>query len=527
MPIYEVLERHRRENPLAIATSGDNGELNYRELANQVDAVAKSLVASGVEKGDRIVTLAPPCEAFWISYLATVSIGAVWSGLNPRYRSLEYQARLQALQPKVVFTCSVLDGRDYCREMQDAVDTFADDFSAEVVSFESPETSTVVRYDSFLARGNSITGDSYESCRNDVADDDIAVIVYTSGSTGLPKGAMLSHGAMLRCASTSARWLGDSLEKAIMAYPINHIGGLNGLCMNVFMYGGCIRFLARFSIPDVIEIGERENITFVGHGQTTLAMLVDTEGFDLTKMRACRTLIHGGSKTSEKTLAYFWPLDAAITSVYAQTESCGYILRSLRDASLDVAANTLGKPLDGVDIRIVDPQTGEVLKPGDVGELQAKFDWIFSGYFNNAEATEEAITSDGYLRTGDLCKIRPDGNIELVDRIKQMFKSGGHSIFPAEIEQAICLHPSIALAAVLGVDDDRFGTVGLAFITAKAGTSIDIEEVSEFLKERIANYKVPKHYRVLSEMPTLPNTKIDKQALKELGNALPRERTCN
>jgi len=323
---------------------------------------------------------------------------------------------------------------------------------------------------------------------------------------------------MLRCAAAQVDWIGSGLAKAIMPWPINHIGALNGVCMSVFSYGGTILFLKKFLVQDMVEIEEREGVTFIGHNQTTFTMLSEVPGFTVDRMRACKVLIHGGSRVSEQTLQQFQSLNAYIASVYAQTESCGHILRTLPDASLEVMANTIGKPYGGVIIRIADPATGDELPPGEIGELQAKFDWAFSGYFKNEEATRETFTDDGFLRTGDLCLIRPDGNVELVDRLKQMFKSGGYSIFPVEIEHVICTHPEVAMAAVISVPDSRFGQVGYAFVAPSKGSTITESELADYLRQRIANYKIPKTIHIMEKMPLLGIAKIDKQALKDLLN---------
>jgi acyl-CoA synthetase (AMP-forming)/AMP-acid ligase II len=520
MPIYESLNTHRRNIPDAIAATNGTETLTYSDLAGQVDTLAKSMVASGIAKGDRIVTLAPPSIEFWISFLATVSIGAIWSGLNPRYRQHECRMRLQELQPKLVLVLEdSIDGRDHFEEIQHILNNGANSDSTEIFSFG--ERNDEFSFDRYLSRSEKVSEEQYRTALSAVRDEDIAAIVYTSGSTGDPKGAMLSHGAMLRCAAASVEWLGDSLQKAIMSVPINHVGGLNNLSMNVLSYGGTIRFLAKFSIEDILEIGDQESVTYVGHNQTTFTMLLGLSDFSLEKMSACKALVHGGSRTSEKTLAEFTSLDSSISSVYAQTESCGYILRSQQNATLDVMANTLGKPVDGVTIRISHPTSNKELPIGEVGEMQAKFDWAFSGYYNNSEASDAAFTADGYLKTGDLCLLRSDGNVELIERMSQMYKSGGHSIFPTEIEQVICSHPDVAMAAVLGVTNELFGEVGYAFVMPIQGTALTEHEVDDFLRQQIANFKVPKTIRLLKSMPLLPNTKIDKQALKDLLNDNP------
>jgi len=517
MSIYQLLDDHRRSIPGRIAAANGSQELTYADLAARVDALAMSMAASGIGKGDRVITLAAPSVEFWISFLASVSIGAIWSGLNPRYRQHECRVRLNDLQPKLVLVLEdSTDGRDHLDELKSILGDEANAISSEIFSFG--ERDDEYAFSRYLSRGEKISDRDYKSALASTRDEDIAVIVYTSGSTGNPKGAMLSHGAMLRCAAVAVEWLGDSLQKAIMAVPINHVGGLNNLCMNVFAYGGTVRFLARFSIEDILAIGEQESVTYVGHNQTTFTMLLGLPGFSLEKMSACRALVHGGSRTSEKTLAQFLPLKAQISSVYAQTESCGYILRSEQGATLDVMANTLGKPLPGVTIRIADPASNQALPIGEVGELQAKFAWPFSGYYNNSQASDAAFSDDGYLKTGDLCLERADGNIELIERMSQMFKSGGYSIFPTEIEQAICRHPDVAMAAVLGVEDELFGEVGYAFVMSEKGSGLTERALDEFLREQIANFKVPKTIRLLTTMPLLANTKVDKQALKDMLN---------
>ncbi|MCH9693277.1 MAG: acyl--CoA ligase [Gammaproteobacteria bacterium] len=520
MPIYESLNTHRRYIPDSVAATNGPETLTYSDLAGRVDTLTKSMIASGIAKGDRVVTLAAPSIEFWISFLATVSIGAIWSGLNPRYRQHECRTRLEELQPKLVLVLEDdIDGRDHFEEIQHILNNGANSDSTEIFSFG--ERNDEFSFDCYLSRGEKVSKEEYRTALSAVRDEDIAAIVYTSGSTGDPKGAMLSHGAMLRCAAASVEWLGDSLQKAIMSVPINHVGGLNNLCMNVFCHGGTIRFLGKFSIEDILEIGDQESVTYVGHNQTTFTMLLGLPDFSLEKMHACKALVHGGSRTSEKTLARFSSLDSSISSVYAQTESCGYILHSQHDATLDVMANTLGKPMGGVKIRISHPTSNKELPIGEVGEMQAKFDWAFSGYYNDSKASDAAFTDDGYLKTGDLCLVRSDGNIELIERMSQMYKSGGHSIFPTEIEQAICRHPDVAMAAVLGVKNELFGEVGYAFVMPIQGTALIEQDVDEFLRQQIANFKVPKTIRLLKSMPLLPNTKIDKQALKDLLNDNP------
>jgi len=254
MPIQDKLEYHRLAIPGSVAVADGKVELTYSAVAERVDELARSLLASGVKKGDRVITLAPPSIEFWISFLATVSIGAIWSGLNPRYRQHECRVRLEELQAKVTLVLPGDDDRDHLEEIQDIINDSDAGISTEVFSFCEVYGSSGQSYSRLLARGTVVHENRLSAARSAVLDSDIAAIVYTSGSTGTPKGAMLSHGAMLKCAAASMAWLGDSLQKAIMAVPINHVGGLNNLCMNIFAYGGTIRFLSKFSIDLIMQM---------------------------------------------------------------------------------------------------------------------------------------------------------------------------------------------------------------------------------------------------------------------------------
>ena len=233
-------------------------------------------------------------------------------------------------------------------------------------------------------------------------------------------------------------------------------------------------------------------------------------------MSSLKLLIHGGSKTYAETLRKFLPLNTNISSVYAQTETCGYVLRSNFDASLEEMTNTIGKPIEGVEARICATDSYQDLGEGKIGELQLRFDWPFSGYLNDEFATKSIFSHDHFLKTGDLCMRRKDGNYEFIDRINNAFKSGGYTIYPAEIETVMLEHPDVGAAAVVGVDDEKFGKIGFGFLTAKGDKRINCCEMDAWLRRELANYKVPKRLKVLDSLPKLLNTKIDRQRLLEI-----------
>jgi acyl-CoA synthetase (AMP-forming)/AMP-acid ligase II len=207
-----------------------------------------------------------------------------------------------------------------------------------------------------------------------------------------------------------------------------------------------------------------------------------------------------------------------MSSVYGQTETCGIITYTDGAASLADMADTVGKPLAGAELRIAGPE-GQILPPGDVGEIQIRGPYIMSGYYRMPEATQEAFTPDGFLRTGDLGFVRADGNLVFTGRLKEMFKSGGYNVFPLEVEQIICTHPAVEMAVVVPVPHEKFQEVGHADIKLRDGAALQAEDLKQFLRERIANYKIPKSFRFLNDLPLLANGKIDRRALKDRASA--------
>lgn len=452
--------------------------------------------------------IGPPCADYWISFLAACAVGAIWVGLNPRYRTREYAYVLEHAAPKVVLAVSPWDGRNYDQEIAEVVAE-----QTKIVTIGEP-AGRAVEQDEFLAAGERIDATRLERAMSLVTPDDVAALVYTSGTTGAPKAAMLSQGAITACAEVSERWMGDSLDAVVMGAPINHVGALCNLCMNVFFRGGRIVFLRRVDMHEFLRLGEQEKTTLLPLGHTVFGMLLDTPGFTTERLRFGRLLIHGGAKTTEAMLSHFAHLPARIASVYGQTETCGIVTRTVPQATLEAHANTLGEAVEGVELRLADAVTGLPVVDGDVGELQVRCNFLFSGYYGDAHATAAAFADDGFLKTGDLCRLRADGNYELIDRIKLMFKSGGYNVYPSEVEQAIGEHAQVRGAVVLAMPDEKYSQVGFAFVAVAPGSGLSEQSLRDFMRERVANYKVPKRFYLCETLPTLPNLKYDRVALK-------------
>jgi acyl-CoA synthetase (AMP-forming)/AMP-acid ligase II len=506
--VYDILEFHARRTPDAEAAVDEDLRLSYSELRDGVDAIARGLLAAGVGRGDHVAILTPPSMEFWLTYLATTSIGAVWQGVNPRHQKPEFAYQLGDSKPKTVFVRSPYDRRDYCTEVQEAaghVETF-------VAVGEA--TGRAVELGAFIAAGDAVDDRALAAARGAVDPEDIGVVVYTSGTTGRPKGAMLSHRAIVQMALDNVRWGREGFERALMPAPIDHVGGLNNLSMCVFTYGGTLVFFHRVDLAEIIELSAEEKPTLMVANPTTFVMLMAVNpSLESPLNQSLRLTIVGGAVTPLSMLELWEKQCPNTVCVYGQTETTGMITVTDPGAPMEIVADTFGKPLPQATLRIA-REDGSECDIEEAGEIQVKGAYVMSGYLNRPEATAEAFTSDGFLRTGDLGKKRPDGNFSFVGRLKEMYKSGGYNIYPQEIEQALCSHPAVSAAAVVPVPHEMYQEVGHAFVMPIPGETVTGQALDAYLRERLANYKIPKAFTVEAELPLLPNTKIDKKALK-------------
>lgn len=502
----QMLALRAQVQPDALAVIEGERRLTNAELHGRVNELACALLCAGVQPGDRVATLAPPGIGFWMTFLAATSIGALWQGLNPKYQRNEYAYLLADAAPKVVLVRSPFDGRDYLEELQA--------LATHPVRFVRMDDAVGAGLDDFVAEGRNIDTAELAARIDAVQPEDAAVIVYTSGTTGQPKGALLSHRAIVQTALAHVRWIGQGLDCTICPAPINHVGGLNNVCMAVFAAGGRIVFVPRVDMALLAAATAREKPTYLVGSPTAFAMMLGIPGFSFEAYKGLYdVVVFGGAATPLAHLRELAKSGARLSSVYGQTETTGMVTYTAFDAPLELVSQTLGQPIDGMQMRVATPE-GKPLAAGETGEIQMRGISVMSGYFNRPQATREAFTADGWLKTGDLGLVRPDGEVAFAGRLKEMFKSGGYNCYPVEIELAICEHPDVAQAAVVAVPHDTFQEVGHAFLIARPGCTIDLAAVDAFVRARIANYKIPKSWSVLEAFATLPNGKVDKKAMR-------------
>jgi fatty-acyl-CoA synthase len=369
----------------------------------------------------------------------------------------------------------------------------------------------------FEGRGALVSNEELARARALVDPGDAAMLVYTSGTTGRPKGAMLPHRGLVKCSEVQAKiWTADPL-RILNNFPINHVGCVGDICCYVLVSGGTIVFMEQFEPAEIPGTIQRERITVYGQIPAMFSMTLEAAdrraGWRAgSVLKSVQIIIWSGAAASRELILKLREITPRMSSSYGLTESVGSVTYVRDTDDLEILADTIGWPHPAYEFRLASPE-GEPVPVGEPGEIQVRGDFIMLGYLNRPEATREAIDDEGWLHTGDLAVERPDGAIKLIGRLKEMFKSGGYNVYPREIEIALEAHPAVRLAAVISVPDPLYVEVGHAFVVADGVTD---DQLREHCRTRLANYKVPKRFTIAAELPLLPIGKVDKRALKAM-----------
>jgi acyl-CoA synthetase (AMP-forming)/AMP-acid ligase II len=343
---------------------------------------------------------------------------------------------------------------------------------------------------------------------------DPALLVYTSGTTGEPKGALLPHRGLCRGNRTQTEiWSAEPI-RTLNFLPINHIGCVGDIGCYTLVGGGTIVFQEKFDPLESLKILERDRITVWIGVPAALQMTIEHPQFREFDLSAIQLIVWGGAAASTALIQSLLEICPRVTTSYGQTESTCSVTFIEPTDDMEHLSGSVGTPVPEYDFRIAD-EDGNSLPSGETGEVQVRGDFIMVGYWNRSDATRDAIDDDGWLHTGDLGLIRSDGSLQLVGRSKEMYISGGYNVYPREIENLIETIKGVVCAAVVGVPDKLFGEVGHAYVQIEVGTGIEEKSLSDFCRSGLANYKVPKRFFVESELPVLPIGKIDKMKLRK------------
>jgi long-chain acyl-CoA synthetase len=474
-----------------IAIKLDDVELPY-SVVDQAAARAAGLLASkGIGPGDRVGVMLPNVPYFPFVFYGALRLGATVVPMNPLLKRREVAFHLQDSGAELLVAW---------KGFAEAAEPGAEDAGAECIVVEQGE------FEKLLGGADPV---------EDVADredDDTAVILYTSGTTGTPKGAELTHGN-LRAATQISRDLVDAGPDSVTfgALPLFHVFGLTCSLNTAFLAGGCLTLLPRFDAGRALEIIERDKVTtFLGVPTMYGALLnhPDRDTFDASSLDLC---VSGGAAMPVEVLKGFEEaFGCKVLEGYGLSETCA--IGSFNQPDRERRAGSIGFPVPGVEMRLVDDDGNEVAQ-GEVGEIQVRGPVVMRGYWNKPDETASTL-QDGWLQTGDMAKVDEDGYFHIVDRKKELIIRGGFNVYPREIEEVLYEHPAVREAAVLGVPDDSLGEEIGAAVALKEGEDASADDIRAFVKERVAAYKYPRQMWFVDELPKGPTGKVLKREIE-------------
>jgi acyl-CoA synthetase (AMP-forming)/AMP-acid ligase II len=507
--ISDYVEWYAERSPSAEALVLDARRIDYAQLASEVRALSRAMLAAGVKSGDRIATLATPHPDFFIIFLAAASVGAIWVGLNLRYQRNELEYVLRDSRPCLVFSRTRIRDRDFTEDIE--ILQAALPSARWVVLGGDPLCANSTPQAEFIASSAATSIAALRVARAAVKPQDPALIVYTSGSTGSPKGALLAHRGLAVCCRVQHRYWGTTPLRTLNFFPVNHIACVGDLACFTLVGGGCSVFLEQFSAAECLAVIARERISLWLGVPTTFVLSLRDPNFASSDLSSVQKIAWSGAAASAELVDSLLRLGKWLGTSYGLTETVGSVTFTGDGVSRSALIKTVGKPAPEYLFQIVDAAENPVAA-GEVGEIQVRGDSVLIGYWERSAATGESFNA-GWFKTGDLARWSDDGSVELVGRKQEVFKSGGYNIYPREIEIALERHRAVRLAAVVAVPDAVFGEVGHAFVIPQPDATIVPGELDLHCRQHLANYKVPKGFTVLSDVPMLPVGKVDKRAL--------------
>jgi acyl-CoA synthetase (AMP-forming)/AMP-acid ligase II len=488
--------------------------LTYAALEEEVERLARALLASGIEAGDRVAIWAPNSLAWIVTGLGIYAAGAVLVPINTRFKGGEAGYVLRTSEARMLFTVTDFLGTDFPALLEGVERR---EVLKETVVIDGPLRPELVSRESFLGRAAAVPAAEVGAREAGLTAESTSDIIFTSGTTGAPKGAMLTHGASVRTYRAWVERVGlQPRDRYLVVYPLFHTAGLKSCALACFLSGATAVPHAVFDVPSVMRRVVEERISVLPGPPTVFLSIMNDPNLPAFDLSSLRLSVTGAATTPPEVIRRMRD-DLHIESIvcgYGLTETHGTVSMCHHTDSLETVATTVGYPLDGIDVRVLGGDDQDVPR-GQAGEIVVRGFNVMKGYFHDPEATKAAFLDGGWLRTGDIGVIDDRGYIRITDRKKDMFIVGGFNAYPAEIEAIILEHPAVAQVAVIGVPDDRLGEVGMAFVIPRAGQNIDEQVLAAWCRQRMANYKVPRRIKVVSDLPLNPSGKVMKFRLRE------------
>ena len=503
-----MLEEILKEHPDREFIQFDGKQFSCREMLDEVKRIAAGFLEKGIRKGSRAAIILDNCIEYIYSYFALFYIGALPVPINIRWKKNELYNILENADVSCIICAKkagTLPYGDYIREYVKDRDSVRQVFYTDENLYGEKGMAF-----SQLKACDPVVPEKLE----EIAPDDIVMISYTSGTTGMPKGVLLKNNDVYKISKYSAEyWCGDRQDKPFSIAPLYSAQGFLSLLINVATE--CpFKMISSFNPNDIMkEISKREN-TIIHTQPTMWNLLLNCRIIDFARFDALKTLVVSGSLCTPALAERVEKrMGCRLMNAYGLIEGTSVVTMTRLDDPEEIRLNTVGRPIDGVEIRIVD-QNRKNLRKGEIGELAVR-GYNMAGYYRNEEKTREVLDEDGWLYTGDLAKFYDEENISIVGRCKDMIIRGGFNVYPSDIEECIMQMENIQNVAVVGRDHEILGEEIWAFIVPKAGIRVTDRDVTRFLFEKLSNYKMPDKVVFISEMPIILAGKVDKKVLED------------
>lgn len=525
-----VLDDLSKNNPngWAVRYTDRNYFRTWKELNDEADLIARGMMSLGVKKGDHVAIWATNTPEWILTLFAAAKIGAVLVTVNTNFKIFELEYLLRQSDTKLLVMIGGFKNNDYVatvNELLPELKTTSGEIESEHLPFlkrvvfagkETPEG--MLNFEDLKILGGDFPIEIYEENKKTLNTHDVVNMQYTSGTTGFPKGVMLTHYNILNNGKT----IGDGMkftknDKLCITVPFFHCFGLVLAMMACITHGTTMVPVERYSPVPVMNAISVEKCTAVHGVPTMFIAMLEHAQFNNFDFSSLRTGIMAGSpcpiEVMKKVIDKMNMREIVI--VFGQTEASPGCTMTTTSDSIDKRVNTVGRAFPGVECKIIDPESGDELPVNTPGEFCARGYNIMKGYYKMPEATAQAIDKDGWLHTGDLCTVDEDGYYKVVGRIKDMIIRGGENIYPKEIEECLYTCDKVSDVQVIGVPSEAYGEEVMACVILKEGEEMTEEEVKEFVGARMAKHKVPRYVRFVDSFPTNAAGKIQKFKMRE------------
>ncbi len=525
--LTEILDRQAAAAPDQVFAIFPDASITFAQLRTRARALALGLVAEGLKPRDHVAILMPNCLEFLLAHFAVQYAGGISVLLNARSKQTELHYAIPHCDATLLLTTDSVDTHvNFTENLSEAFPKLASASWENLCLEDAPRLRRIVLFgrkhwpgavnaDRVMASG-AARGEEALSGRAGTDPEETAVMIYTSGTTAAPKACELSHACLQRSWAIYSRTVSLARgEKVWDPMPFFHSGGI-GLMTGIMACGASIVTSAHFDAEVIVDLIRKHRIEHLYPGFHLLGLpIIQSPQYDKARFQFVRTMVVIGPLGTVRWIQRQLPGHARVLNLFGMSEGSGLVTLTPLDCEEDLRLTVSGKASNGVELRIVSDDTGELLAPGHTGEIQFRGGGAFRGYYKDPRTTCDTILEGGWIRTGDLGRIDEQGWLTYLGRLKDVLRVGGESVAMAEIESFLSAHPGVRFVQVIGKPDARLGEIPVAFVERNPGSDIGAQDLVDFCKDRIARYKIPREVHFVTEWP-MSTTKIQKAKLREL-----------